>query len=223
MARAPAVRGDYNTGWEPTEDIVAEGDVMEKRWLFALPLLLGAGLLSAADGTGPVKVPLARVHATTGQKEVRKMTTAMDGNGKYVAAYGAALAKLIGGLRGGPAAGFVTAEDIQGAVQASRSLFTERKPQEKLDLKGGKTALWGAVYFGTNGSSPPAWKIEVIEVDGKTVRVVYRKGAAATADIHHYLAWFPVPAEASGTYTLELFDIGKKEVTLKRQVKVSAK
>jgi hypothetical protein len=117
----------------------------------------------------------------------------------------------------------VTAGDIQGAVEASRGILGDGKQPDKLNLKGGKASLWAAIYFGTSGSSPPAWRIETVEVRDRTVRVAYRKGAADTDDIHYYLSWVPVPAGKAGTYTLELFDAAEGKVTLKRQVKVVVK
>lgn len=185
-------------------------------------LLAGALCLAAARGGDEAKkVPLDSIHATTGQKDVKRISTAMDGAGKYIDPAGAALAKLYGELKQG-GAGLVAGKDVAAAVEASQGLFGRGGKQGELTVDAG-APLWAAVFFGTNGSSPPAWQVKQVEVKGRTVRVGYAKQPAFTDDIHHYLAWIPVGKAVAGEWTLELYDVGGKEAAVKRQVTVKVR
>src|SRR5262249_58724675 len=87
-----------------------EGHVMGKRSLAALTVLLAA-LWAARAGDEARKIPLESIYATTGQKGVKKMTTASDGAGKFSEPYGEALKRLQVTLKGGPAVALVTGKD----------------------------------------------------------------------------------------------------------------
>jgi hypothetical protein len=185
-------------------------------------LLTGALCLAVARaGDDAKKIPLDSIHATTGQKDVKRLSTAMDGAGKYIDPAGAALAKLYGGLKQG-GVGLVAGKDIAAAVEASGPLFARGAMQGELTVDAG-APLWAAVFFGTNGSSPPAWQVKQVEVKGRSVRIGYAKQPAFTDDIHHYLAWIPLGKATAGEWTLELYDVGGKEAAVKRQVTVKVR
>lgn len=191
--------------------------------LIAAGGLIGCLLLSVQGGEKTRTVPLDQIGATTGQKGIKKMTAAMDGAGKYVEPYGKALAEIQQLGRNKPSVALVTGKDLTAAVEAWRGLVSERKEgPNSVEAKGTDT-LWIGAYLGTNGSSPPAFEVEAVEIKGKTIRIAYKKGAAFTNDVHHYLVWAPLGKCEAGTYTLELFETKSKEVTLKRECKVTLK
>jgi hypothetical protein len=194
--------------------------MMLQRCLVSLAFVLAAGLVLQGQEAGTV--PLDKVHTTSGQKGVKRLSTAMDGAGKYVEPYGQALGEILRDLRGGPQVVLVAGDDIAAAVKACKGVLGARDPKAEVTAERDNT-VWAAVYFGTNGSSPPAWQVEAVTVKDKTIRVAYKKQAAFTDDIHHYLAWIPLGKAQAGAYTLELFDVGKKQVTHKSQAKVVVK
>jgi len=75
-----------------------------------------------------------------------------------------------------------------------------------------------AAYLGSDGSTPPAYRVETIEVNGKTIRVAYERdeSPARSADLLAYLVWVPVGRLEAGVYTLELFDVVAGNVTTSR-------
>jgi hypothetical protein len=189
--------------------------------------VLASGLataLTVCAGEGVKTVALDAVYATTGQKNVKRMTTAMTGDGKFVEPYGKALGELYPRLRGPARVALVPGKDITAAVAATAHRLGERsdKVQPPLEVPAGES-VWLAVYFGTNGSSPPAWTVEAVEIKDRTIRLTYKKGAAFTDDIHHYLAWVPLGKPVAGRYTLQLVDVTSKQATVERSCEVKGK
>jgi hypothetical protein len=75
-------------------------------------------------------------------------------------------------------------------------------------------AYLGAGHSGTNASVP----IQSVEREGKTIRLAYCYRSNQNKDMMPYIFWVPLGEMEKGTYTLELFDTDKKEVTLLRRV-----
>jgi hypothetical protein len=194
---------------------------MSTRWPAVLALLLTAALAASA-GEEARKVPPGNVYATTGQKGVKPLSTATDGDGKYVEPYGADLEKLRGEASGRATVFLVTGKDVSAAIKASRGRVTERAVGPPDQLKPAGQPVWLGAYLGTGGSSPPAWKVEGIAVKGKLIRISYRKGAAVTDDVHAYFVWAPLGKLEPGVYALELYDSASEGPTCVRRCKVSA-
>lgn len=188
--------------------------------LCIVALAAATGLTAAQPGDEVKKVPLDSVYATTGQKDVKRISTAMDG-GKYVDPAGAELVKLMRDLKQGGIA-LVEGKDVAAAVGASAGLFGRGMAQEKLTVPK-DAQVWAAVYFGTNGSGPPAYQVKQIDLKGRTLRIGYAKQPAVTADVHQYLAWIPIGKASAGEYTLELYDVAGKVAAVKRTVTVAVK
>jgi hypothetical protein len=109
-------------------------------------------------------------------------------------------------------------DDVAAAVKASVLSFST--PEEAATTITGGTidTLWLAAYLGSDGSTPPAYRIETIEVNGRTIRVAYERdeSPARSADLLAYLVWVPVGRLEAGVYTLELFDVVAGNVTASR-------
>jgi hypothetical protein len=194
---------------------------MSIRWSAVLALSVTAALAVSA-GEGARKIAPGSVYATTGQKELKPLSTAMDGDGKYVEPYGADLDKLRGEAAGKATVFLVAGKDITAAIKASRGRLGERAVGPPDQLKPAGQPVWLVAYLGTSGSSPPAWKVEGIAVKDKLIRVSYRKGAAVTDDVHAYLVWAPLGKLEPGVYSLELYDAAAEGPTCVRRCKVSA-
>jgi len=78
--------------------------------------------------------------------------------------------------------------------------------------------LWVSAFLGSNGSTPPAYRIHAIEVTGQRIRVSYGsvESAVRTCDLLTYLMWAPVGPLPTGSYTLELFDATEGTVVASR-------
>jgi hypothetical protein len=79
--------------------------------------------------------------------------------------------------------------------------------------------LWLVAYLGsgpsgTNAAAP----IQSVEREGKAIRLAYRYRGNEHKDMMPYIFWVPLGEMEKGTYTLELFDTDKKELTLLRRV-----
>ena len=115
--------------------------------------------------------------------------------------------------------------DATAAVRDSAKAFALREkgiPSVHIDSSH---MLWLAAYLGTEGTVPPAYRVESIEIRDRTIRVTYESdaGGARTCDLHDYLLWAPLNRVESGMYTVELFDSAINEVTASREWQVIAK
>lgn len=166
------------------------------------------------------RVPLDSVYSTTGQKELKRVTRRPDES------YGNDLSLMLRDWGTGLSNAFlVLAQDLTGAIKATREAFSAAAPA---DIVVGRnkplnaSTLWLVAYLGTDGSTPPAWLIESVELDNKTIRVVYQspRRTSSTNDSHQYFIWVPLDQRQPGTYTLELVDAETKQPSLVRRVKV---
>ena len=80
--------------------------------------------------------------------------------------------------------------------------------------------IWVVAYFGVSGSSPEAWVVTDVERAGGRVRLSFRYNGAETDDLKPYFVWAPLGPLGAGTYTLELYDAGGREVVLSRTVRL---
>ena len=161
--------------------------------------------ISAAAEEKPRTVPVDDMYGTTGQKEIKKPA-------------GAELTEILKSDKKAHTLFLVNGKDIEAAVKASAAGFA-KEPTAVTS----KDEAWLAVYLGSNGSSPPAFQLKDVEIKDKTIRLNYQKGFAVSADIHQYYAWAPLGKLAAGEYTVELYELGGKEVVKKAKVKVGEK
>jgi hypothetical protein len=123
----------------------------------------------------------------------------------------------------------VRGNNIATAVTAAWKAFVGGRPVDSpasaIDGSTAEESLWLVAYFGTSHSEPPAWFVQSVEQTGKTLRVSFRKPdpSVTTHDLRQHLIWVPLGKLQAGTYTLELFEQGRNEVTLMRRVTVPAK
>ena len=188
---------------------------MMNRWMVVIAVsVVGAATLLGGDEER--KIAPEKIFANNGQKSVKKLEgpAAMDDLQKV---HGTAKDRK-------PAVFLVAAKDIGAAVKASRGLAVQRAsgdpvPEVKTDAKG---TLWVGAYLGSSGSNPPQFLVESVEVTSKTIRVAYErvKSTEVTADLREYLLWAPLGELKAGDFTLELYEVTSKKVTLKQSWKV---
>jgi hypothetical protein len=184
-----------------------------------------------AAGAASGRVPLESVYSTSGQKELKHMTAAFrhkeDGDRDYIEPYGWNLEQINRLSQLGCSNVFlVRGKDIAGAVKSTRWLYMGTGSGDVpvfADEESKAAPLWAVAFFGVSGSNPPAWLVQSVERKGKTVRISYVTRTAATHDQHRYFLWVPIGTLEAGTYTFELFDVEKKEVTLLRRCRVTEK
>jgi RNA polymerase sigma factor (sigma-70 family) len=176
-------------------------------------------------------LPLDSLYGTTRQKQIQTVTAGFnfgpDGKKQYVKPYGLYLELLQGGGRHGASNVFlVRGKDIGQAVQATWEVcarFARVDAPAVADRQAAQAPLWAVAFFGMAGSEPPEWLVKSVEVKAKTVRIRYTKGQSRTNDEHQYYLWVPLGRPGPGTFTLELFDTERNEVTLMRRVRVEGK
>jgi hypothetical protein len=198
-------------------------------------ILLAVFGCSADSRTGPAsakptsrKIPLGEIYSTSDQEGLKKVSRAFflakDGSKTYVDPYGRRLDDIQHQFRaGGSNLALVRGKDLTAAIHASalallggRSFDSVVDPEERPI----SDQLWLLVYFGTAGSTPPAWLIESVDQDGRLIRVTFRRSRALTKDLERYLAWIPLGPLDDGGYDLELFSVTANEPVLRRRVNV---
>jgi hypothetical protein len=172
-----------------------------------------------------IEFSLAAAYGTTGQRNLKRATAGFNftptGKKKYTEPYGPFLALIRSEFRGGLSNVFmVRAKDITEATRATCNVLGSPAHElEGVDLRRSKApTFWLVAYLGTSGSSPPEWTVESVIRRESAIRLSYVAAVADTDDIHHYFVWVPLGELKSGSYTLELFDTQKKEVSLLRRV-----
>lgn len=192
---------------------------------------LAATAVTAADEPAAEKLDLWKSYGTTGQKDIHEASAGFnigkEGEQKYIEPYGATLARIKSDFGNGASNAFlVHGKDITGAIEATASVLLGGQSAERpgVNARGQMPpSLWLVAYLGSSGSSPPEWTVRSVERRGNSFRVSYSTRQAETDDGRHYFVWVPVGELKPGTYSLELFDVGRKEVMLLRRVVVPAK
>jgi hypothetical protein len=118
----------------------------------------------------------------------------------------------------------VYGNDFVQAANATRQVMTGRQPAD-IPAKGEGVSgapLWVAVYLGEAGSSPPHWLLWSVERSERRLRISYglNPDPGRSEDRLKFYSWIPLNEPGGGEYTLELFDVDKKLVTLARRVVV---
>lgn len=136
------------------------------------------------------------------------------------------LADDLNAIRSGeksPCLFLVRAEDIRGAVKITGRYFTKGG---QLDAPMGpekdskKLPLWVVVYFGRAQSDPTNWVVRSVVKAKTKVQVAFEIPSLyiRSTDIRPYVTWIPLGQLEGGMYTLEAFDVKKKQVTLSQRV-----
>jgi len=102
-------------------------------------------------------------------------------------------------------------KDIAAAVQNSSASFA--MPTELIPAVMAKPdeTVWVAAYLGSDGSVPPAYRIQSVEVKNRTIRIAYERVESATrsSDLRAYMVWAPIGLLEGGVYTLQLADVSE--------------
>lgn len=184
-------------------------------------LITGAVVLGAHLGAfenEPTRViPLNSVYATFAQDNLRSAEGIIDQETlERVAKANRAVPRRIA---------LCVGADATAAVRDSAKAFAlPEMGIPSVDVDSSHT-LWLAVYLGTEGTVPPAYRLESIEIRDRTIRVTYEsdESGARSCDLHDYLLWAPLNRVESGLYTLELFDSGINEVAITREWQIIAR
>ena len=174
-------------------------------------ILFEVTLGTAADEVK--KIPLGSVYSSTGQKDTKDGVELRE------------VPDAFGNFSGRSVIFLVNGKDFLTAVKASRPFFEFRgdgKAQEpKAESKAGEQN-WVGACMGSEGSSPPAFRVQSVEIGGKKIRVTYEdmKRDLSTADEHLYMLFAPLGKLPAGEYTLELYESTAKKVTADRKSKV---
>lgn len=181
-----------------------------------LGLILAAQL--GAFQTGETRiVPLTTVYATFNQEGLKSADDATNNEDS---------AEILSAIREAtPRIVLCVGPDVVAAVKSSTPTFS--LPEESvLDMAGSASeTMWVAAYLGTDGSLPPAYRIQAVEVRDKTVRIAYKRNESPerSCDLRPYMVWAPIGPVEAGSYTLELFDMASDSVTTTRLCHVTVK
>lgn len=183
-----------------------------------LVVLMVAGIALLAYQPGePRYIPLEGAHATFGQAGLHFVEGEVDS---------AMLSRIADLARAGPPrAVLCTGADIGVAMASSETGFALPEMLSRAVAAGNEEKMWMAVYLGSDGSSPSAYRVRAIEVRDRNIRLVYEHFEAAqrTSDLRAYMIWAPLGHLEAGSYTVELFDNFADSVTWSRAWEVTAK
>ena len=171
--------------------------------------------LGAFQTDEPREVPLNAVYASFSQEGVKPLDSSVEGE---------ELNRISSLLQEAPLIVLCVGDDIAAAEKASTESFA--MPLDSACVSGAPTdILWAAAYLGSDGSVPPAYQVRAVEVRGKTIRICYERDQSPvrSCDLRSYLVWVPLGLVEPGAYTLELFDVGTREVTQSRPWQVTVK
>ena len=148
----------------------------------------------------PTQIDLATAYSTV--ENMGAMKRALRGQPE-------AIQKSVGevwsaAMRTGLSGAFLVAgETFEDAVSATASVLGGGSSAEELrhqPKKGGD--IWVCAFLGNTSSTPPAFAVRRIEVDGNAVRVVFSrpKSLMRTPDRNPYLIWANLGPLAPGKY-----------------------
>jgi hypothetical protein len=199
--------------------------------MFAKSLFAALALAaySVAIHAAEPKIRLSEIVSTSTQRDLKHASTAFRDDGVFERSYGYQLQQIVLNSKSGASNLFlVPAANIDDAINASREVLlggavvsppgTVNNPKP---LRGG---IWLVAYLGVGHSSPPAYVIKAVSVNGPRIRIAYHvpRPTTATRDIHPYYCWVPLGKLSDGLYKLELYDTDLKEITLVRLVQVKS-
>lgn len=166
------------------------------------------------------KISLDSVYSTSGQQGLKHVGRRLDELG------GPEVQTLGRDFRGGASNLFlVRGNDIAAAVKATYWALNASQWADVVvdpEDKSKSQEVWMVVYFGTAHSTPTAWVVESVERNTKLYRVSFLMPEVKqmTCDLQQYFVWVPLGKLGPGTYTLELYDAGQKQLNMMRRVKV---
>lgn len=203
-------------------------------WLAGVASLVGLWATSSRGGQEPrkpIEVPLEAIYSTSQQKGVNFANAAhslqADGTKKYVQTYGKVLGEILLKHQSGASNIFLARGDsIAEAISAAREVLVggSGASEPAQDAVGSKSdKYWLVVYFGAASSTPPVWIVDSAQRDGIRIRLTYAvpEIGAQADDREPYLVWVPFGKLSPGSYTLELFNKSRNEISLMRRVTVS--
>lgn len=170
----------------------------------------------------PVQIDLNDVYSTIemkGLKKARVDNPAADGNDLEVISRAA---RRVGASN----IFLVRGDSIAEVLFATRTLYGDGmngngKPIVGHEVKK-RGEVWVGAFLGNSFTSPAAYAIHRIELDGQTIRVVFSQPRGAQADdMGPYFIWAKIGKLEPGKYQLELVNADQKdEVVMCRKIEV---
>ena len=123
----------------------------------------------------------------------------------------------------------VRGENLKEVIRGTYRVFNlgwdvdEIVPGSKQTDEGDKDGdVWVCAFLGNKASHPPYFALELVEVEGKNVRVVFKKGPVGglSNDSTPYLVWANLGRLSAGTYQVELVDANQKQPSVVTSRKV---
>jgi hypothetical protein len=200
---------------------IGRGQVLIHSERLAVPVFAGVAILLFGICLGAFagenkQIPLGSIYTTTGQKDTKDAAAELKNVPQP---------HYSGLVTGAPVIFLVNGKDFGAAYQGSRRSFqVEGDPKAaapKAVSKAGELN-WVGAFLGSDGSSPPAYRVLSVAIQGRKVRVTYEtiKRVISTGDEHPYLLWAPLGKLSPGEYTLELYEATTQKVTASRKSKV---
>lgn len=173
-------------------------------------------------------VDLSKIVSTSNQRGLIQARPSYRDDGIFEQSFGYHLQKIVRASESGASNLFlVDATNIDDAVRASTEVLLGGRgvsvPASADSRKQRNGRHWLVAYLGVGPSSPPAWTIKAVSINGNRIKIAYQipQPTTVTSDVHAYYYWIPLGKLGANVYELELFDVNLKEVTLLRRVEVS--
>jgi hypothetical protein len=163
------------------------------------------------------KIPLESIFSTAAQKPLKPARRSSDSAAKD-------LNQIFREFRSGLTNVFLAqADDFNAAVGSTRAAFTGARSGDRPigPLHESKASdHWFVAYLGTAHSTPPAWQLDYFEQKERRLTLAFWKPnpTGATRDSHQYFVWVPLGKLPPGEYSLELFDVNRRQTVLMRRV-----
>lgn len=183
------------------------------------------------------KISLGSVVCTTGQQGLTKISNAFSMEPDGIKETAASILKDIYTQCNSGASNviLVRGHNLLQALGSTRQILCGSGTAAEVGQHHSFNAekVWLVVYLGINGSEPPRWLVDAVEVSGKVVRFTYKKWPPPKLKKgeHHVVStgpcqfffWAPIGSLEPGDYSVQLFDADKNLVTLSRLVTVPQK
>lgn len=131
------------------------------------------------------------------------------------------------GRIGLPCATLVAGKDFKEVIRATNRVFGSGIGGDVIvQGTGDGRTLWLMAFLGNHSSTPAKYSVQRVEVDGRTVRLVYGKSRNPlrlfhSCDHYPYLLWVNLDVLEAGAYKVELVDADSDEdVVASRKVVV---
>lgn len=180
-------------------------------------------LLAFAAPAFAKEIQLSEIHATVPSEGMQAANSTQKVGGKYIHQDGDAIRELQKTYRSGAshvllARGDNLRDAINATIRAAGLLRADRPvTKPNAETRGN---YWLVAYLGLGTFD--SLTVKSVTVEENTIRLAYTERQSKNPVLmgYQYFYWIPVGKLDAGDYELELFDSGRKKVTLMRLVEV---